>query len=141
MIKAALVLAVVAALVAGDTAFSQEKNGGPGAGATGLVRGNVVLAPACPGPARLDRPECRKRPIETSVRVFGAATRGGNADDRPLTIVTTDPSGRFRIELPAGSYRLEPVSPSRIARAKPVEVTVSAGSTIDVELSIDSGMR
>lgn len=142
MIKPILILAVITAVSLGGAARSQQTDGSPNAGATGLVRGNVVIGPICPGPAQIGRPECVKRPIQTTVRVFVAPAPGsGNGETSPLTTVATDPGGQFRIALPPGTYRLVPVSPPGISRGKPTDVAVTAGSTADVELLIDTGLR
>lgn len=141
MSKLIIAITIVTAIALGVVAHAQDKDVSPVAGATGVVRGAVFLAPACPGPAQIDRPECAKRPVQTSVRVFAITSRNGSAVNGPLTTVATDARGQFRITLRAGTYRLVPVTSPGISRGKPSDIRVTAGSTVDVEILIDSGMR
>lgn len=104
----------------------------------GLVRGSVVMGPACPGPELLDQQGCAPRPSQATVRVF--ALRGGG-DATPVTTLMTDRDGRFRLALAPGVYRLVPVSPDGLSVGKPRNVTVTGGSSIEVQLVIDTGMR
>ena len=125
-------LATIALIVASLT-------GGMPAGASGrdgIVQGTVTTGPTCPGPARLDRPDCRPRPKQTTVKVF--VSHGG---DRPIATVTTDRNGRFRLTLAPGSYRLVASSPGGVSIGKPRDVTVTAGSTTSISLFVDTGMR
>jgi hypothetical protein len=110
--------------------------------ASGVVHGSVVTGPACPGPAQLGRKDCAPRPLQTTVRVFAStAQRGGAVDDKPVTTVATDRDGRFQLTLAPGTYQLMAVPPGGIATVKPQYIAVTAGSTITVELVVDTGMR
>ena len=51
---------------------------------------------------------------------------------------TTDAGGAYRVSLPAGSYV---VTTRAGIRPPPVRVTVAAGQTVLLNLSIDSGIR
>lgn len=141
MIKSILVIAVVTAAALGGAALSQPAGVSPNNGPTGLVRGSVVAAPACPGPARIDRQGCIARPIQTDVNIYAASAQAIGAGEAPLAIVATDRHGRFHINLAPGSYRLVPNSPGGIAVGKPTYVNVTAGSTANIQLLFDSGMR
>lgn len=127
-------IAMVAALAAPALAANDR---------AGIVRGSVVIAPACPGPARLDRPECLKRPVQATVKIFRATgAGGGNGEKRPSLSVATDKRGKFRVSLPAGTYRLIAVPPSPgPAHGTPVDITLAENATVTVELRIDSGLR
>ncbi len=135
-----LLIVVIVAMLAALALAAQTRAAIHGAG---IVRGSVVIAPACPGPARLDRPECLKRPVQATVKIFRAAgADGGNGEKRPLLTVATDKRGQFRVSLPAGTYRLIAVPPSLgPARGTPVDITLAANATVTVELRIDSGLR
>jgi hypothetical protein len=101
----------------------------------GIVHGAVMVAPTCPGPELLDRRNCLPQPQQATVRVF----RGES--DRPVAAITTDRNGRFRLTLPPGTYRFVPMIPGAVSTGKPREVRVTAGSTISIQLSVDTGMR
>jgi hypothetical protein len=101
----------------------------------GIVHGTVMVAPTCPGPELLDRRNCLPRPQQATVRVLQGES------DRPVTAITTDRSGRFRLTLPPGTYRFVPMIPGAVLIGKPREVRVTAGSTISIQLSVDTGMR
>ena len=51
--------------------------------------------------------------------------------------------GAFSVRLPAGSYRLVPRSPqdSPLPYAAPLDTTIVAGKTTEVEIAYDSGIR
>lgn len=137
-----IVTVVAVALVPGSAVRAKDGNASPDTAATGIARGSVVMKPACPGPAQIGRPECAARPIQTIVRVFAVSPSGGATEQASALItVATDAHGQFRIALPPGSYRLVPAVAEGIARAKPADIAVTAGSTTNVELLIDSGMR
>jgi hypothetical protein len=101
----------------------------------GIVHGAVMVAPTCPGPELLDRRNCLPQPQQATVRVF----RGES--DRPVAAITTDRNGRFRLTLPPGTYRFVPMIPGAVSIGKAREVRVAAGSTISIQLSVDTGMR
>jgi hypothetical protein len=101
----------------------------------GIVHGTVMVAPTCPGPELLDRRNCLPRPQQATVRVLQGES------DRPVTAITTDRSGRFRLTLPPGTYRFVPMMPGAVSIGKPREVRVAAGSSISIQLTIDTGMR
>jgi hypothetical protein len=105
----------------------------------GVVRGVVVIGPSCPGPAQRGATDCAARPIQTTVSVFAANAR--SADGAPVATVATDRDGRFQITLAPGVYRLVPAAAGGIVTAKPRNVTVTAGSTAEVRLFVDTGMR
>lgn len=110
--------------------------------ASGLVRGSVVTGPICPGPARRDKKDCAPRSLQTTIRFFAATARNHDTEeDKPLMTVATDRDGRFQVTLEPGVYRLVPVSPSSIFAGKPRDITVIAGSTTNVGLFVDTGMR
>ena len=106
--------------------------------ASGVVRGIVVTGPTCPGPAQLGGTDCAARPVQTTVGVFTASAGSG---DTPVATVATDRDGRFQITLAPGVYRLVPAAAGGIVTAKPHDVTVIAGSTAEVRLFVDTGMR
>jgi hypothetical protein len=110
---------------------------------SGEIRGNVTMRPSCPGPAPLSGKEpCAPQPVQTTVKIFAASDgRGAPIEDAPLKVVSTDQQGAFRVTLAPGAYRLVPVPAHGALTSKPRDIAVTAGSTISIELSVDSGLR
>ena len=99
------------------------------------IEGQAVISPAHPGPQREGLSSTA--PYKTTIVVWNSA--GG----QELTRVETGSDGRFRIALPAGTYRVGP--PQRAGRFLPrgseETVTVRAGKFVQVTITFDSGMR
>jgi hypothetical protein len=105
----------------------------PGQGASSGIEGQVLIGPRCPV-ERADSP-CPDLPIAALVSVKDPAGEF-------LGPARAGADGRFRIELPAGSYTVlahEISDNPRIAR--PQTVTVEPGAFVSVTLVIDSGIR
>lgn len=109
--------------------------------AAGTIDGRVLTGPTCPGPAVVTRPVCGPRPLQTSVRIYAAATGPAGGTGRLLKTVSTDRAGHFRTTLPVGTYRLVPLSAARPSTGKPQDVTVTIGSAHTVTLFVDTGLR
>jgi hypothetical protein len=109
--------------------------------ATGTLRGQVVAAPACPGPARLGH-YCAPRPVRTTIDVI--PVRGnmeGSRSRKAVRRVATTEAGTFRLSLPPGRYRLRPSALGPGRSSKPTEVMVTGGSTVSVTLVLETGLR
>jgi carboxypeptidase family protein len=107
--------------------------GGPTPGGSGtgvLVTGTVTAAPGCPGPERVDSP-CPARPV-----VGGRVEL--SAGSRVVATATTDATGRFRVVVPAGQYRITAYNLGNLSQASQ-DLTVTG--PVDVALVVDSGMR
>jgi len=103
------------------------------------VEGRVLTGPSCPVEGA---PECRSRdgkPVRTTVDVKTA--EGKFAKPRKVTSVATDAEGRFRVDLPAGDYLLEPRSPGPSLTPTPTNAHVEAGLVTGVKLRLDTGLR
>ena len=113
---------------------------GSSGGAPGLVRGELVTDPTCPveGVAGQD---CAPSPAEGEVDVFAGGADPGNPASEPIASVETDDSGRFELELDPGEYLLVPAPVDAGAVGRPEPVTVTAGDTTEVTVTIDSGIR
>jgi hypothetical protein len=139
MIRLIFITTVIVAALAG-TVHSQPAGVSPDR-TTGIVRGSVVVAPSCPGPARGDGADCTAQPIQIHVSIYAASADATSSSAIPLATVATDRHGQFRVDLAPGSYRLVPKPSNGIAVGKPTYVNVAAGSTVDVQLLFDSGKR
>ena len=96
------------------------------------IRGRTVIGPICPV-QRADQP-CPPKPYAAKINVIGS----GN---QPVTQAQADAQGQFRIDLPAGTYTLVPLSPGLYPRAAQQTVTVSSSGYISVTINYDSGIR
>jgi hypothetical protein len=106
---------------------------GTGDGSSG-IKGTAGIGPMCP--VMVAESPCPDRPFDGVIRV--RSTDG----DIVAEGHTTD-GGTFRIALEPGTYVVEPVLENSGAPpfAKPVTVTVPAGSFVEVAVTIDSGIR
>jgi Carboxypeptidase regulatory-like domain len=96
----------------------------------GTVTGTVVVSP-CRPVERPGDPPCPPRPgLTVSFQPVG----GGG----PFS-TTTDASGTYREQLVAGDYLVS--ASGGIAPSRPTRVTVTAGATVTLNLSVDSGIR
>jgi hypothetical protein len=57
-----------------------------------------------------------------------------------VTTTFTDANGRYRIDLPEGTYKVSAKNYMRIVSG-PAVVTVKAGSTVIADYLLDSGIR
>ena len=113
---------------------------------TGTVTGTVSVMPCGPllqvppkqpgPPAQPAQPPdavpCRMMPSAGVELSFTSGDRVASA--------LTDSNGRYRIELPEGTYKVSAKNYRRIASG-PAAVTVTAGSTITADYVLDSGIR
>jgi hypothetical protein len=102
---------------------------------TGRLEGRVALGPTCPDEPFAPSDRCRDRPLaDASVRIV--------RDGQVVETVTTNREGRFRVDLEASTYRLEPQPVAgALGTPAPRAVSVAAGKTTAVALRYDSGIR
>jgi hypothetical protein len=99
--------------------------------ASGIVQGTVTAGPTCPV-EQAGHP-CPPRPVTGAV----SARR---ADGTTLTATISD-GGTYRITVPAGTYTLNIQTGSLLPRCPPANVAVSAGATVQANISCDTGIR
>lgn len=104
---------------------------------TGEVFGRATAGPTCPVVQNPPDPACADRPIEGAVIVVRAASGS------EVARVTTAADGLFSLELPGGTYILEPQPVEGLmGTAAPVEVTVEpGGAPVLVDVPYDTGIR
>lgn len=99
------------------------------------IGGEVVAGPTCP----VERPgdsACAERPVQ------GAALAVQDPAGHEVATFTTDASGLFRFDVPAGSYTLIASSVTGLmGTARPQPVTVADGRLTLVSISYDTGIR
>lgn len=106
--------------------------------ATGTLRVEVVAGPVCPVEQQPADPDCEPRPVQ-GARIF---VQPGDGRDIPVAEATTDERGHASIELAAGDYLLAGGDVDGLmGRPDPATVTVSAGQTVTVTLTYDTGIR
>jgi hypothetical protein len=106
--------------------------GSSGPAADSGISGLTVAGPQCP--VQIAGQPCPPKPVSARVVVEDAA-------GHQVTAFTSDPQGRFRVQLPAGEYVLVSSGDPGSLLLKPVQVTVLAGRYADVQLMFDTGIR
>ena len=122
-----ILVALLTACLLGGCASETVENRSSG------VTGIVLAGPQCPV-ERADSP-CPDRPVADAVVV---------ARDAQGNIVGTDESdsdGRFAMDLPPGSYRLQVEGIRGIQSSKPLTARVTPNRYTDVTLTVDTGIR
>jgi hypothetical protein len=94
------------------------------------VTGTVTASPGCPGPQRIDSP-CPSRPVVGAP--VELATNGS-----VVASTTTDATGHFRLNVPAGVYV---ITARNVGYASHVTQMITVTGPVDVPLVVDSGMR
>jgi len=149
----ALLLGACGRTVAAGAAGALDDASATGtAGATGgqgTLTGDVVAGPTCP----VERAEdpCRPRPVadrEVTIQVqsrAGAATPV-RATPVPATVATTktDANGHFSVRVPPGDYTVRvAIIPGTVGMRQdmPADVSVAAGQTAYIKITLDTGIR
>lgn len=97
------------------------------------IAGIILIAPAHPGPSKVDVPDTA--PLANTAFVVAK----GN---KTIASFTTDAQGAFRVILPPGHYTISRKDAApRIGRFGPFEVDVAEGQIAKVKWTCDSGMR
>ncbi len=104
---------------------------------TSGISGTVTLGPTCPVMRIPPDPQCADKPYQTSIDIFTA----GGSNPKQIGKVITDSSGKYSIKLPAGVYTLKPAGGSVLPRCESKNVTVTANTITEADLSCDSGIR
>jgi hypothetical protein len=99
------------------------------------VKGRVLIGPMCP--VVQEGVPCPDAPFEATIKVRKVSS------GKVVAKVRSGRDGRFRVNLGAGRYLLEPVSPNGGAPpyAGPIEVRVRAHQFTRVTITYDSGIR
>ena len=111
----------------------------PGASpaATGTVTGLVSVSPCGPIKPVPDGQPQNSVPCKMMV---AARVEMDFASGGPVTSTLTDVNGRYRVELPVGTYKVSAKGYMRIVSG-PATVTVKAGDTVTADYLLDSGIR
>jgi hypothetical protein len=98
------------------------------------ILGIVLIGPQCP--VVREGEDCPDAPYAARIEVFDS--RGGLAAE-----IASGDDGLFRVNVPAGEYRLvaRPLSDTPIPSPVEQTVVVTAGAITEVVVSMDSGIR
>ena len=102
---------------------------GPGHRLTGVV----WISPSCAG-AQREGDLCR-------APLAGVEVRLSESGGRVAASATTDASGAFAMNAPAGRYRLHVAGLVKVTRCPDRDITLPLAKSAPVELECDSGMR
>ncbi|MDP9302459.1 MAG: carboxypeptidase-like regulatory domain-containing protein [Actinomycetota bacterium] len=98
---------------------------------TSGIFGTVTAGPTCPV-ERVGSP-CPPAPWVGTVRATDDAGHG--------TETRTDDGGNYTLTLQPGSYQVVAVTDGGPPTGKPVTIVVQAGQPMDVDLTVDTGIR
>jgi hypothetical protein len=108
---------------------------GAGGGATGLLI-SAVAGPICPVERVPPDPACAPRPVA------GASVTIQDAQGQEVAVVTLDGTGSAIVEVPPGDYVVVAARVEGLMGVpEPMPATVVDGSTTDVALLYDTGIR
>jgi hypothetical protein len=97
------------------------------------IHGYVTAGPACP----VSRPDvpCPDLPYAAALSILASGDR------RPITSVSADASGYYRVMLGAGTYIIRPESPAVMPYAAELVVQVLPHQFTQQDISYDTGIR
>ncbi|MBI1742210.1 hypothetical protein HYR54_03980 [Candidatus Acetothermia bacterium] len=101
----------------------------------GVIQGQVLVSPACPGPTR---PGCDTKPLQARLQL---ETNGGKIF---LKLIRTTRLGRFSVKVVPGTYRIHALPFKNAILPRPPDdeiVTVQRGQTATIQVIYDSGLR
>jgi carboxypeptidase family protein len=125
-------IVVSAALAAVLVACAPSASNAPGSGVSGVA----VAGPICPVVTDPPQSGCDDRPVEGADLVIV-----DDSGDRVAT-VTTGEDGSFAVDLPPGSYRLQPQPVAGLMGTAPeATFTVTTGGSAELTVSYDTGIR
>ena len=117
---------------AGIADRSSALNTQPG---TGSLVGNISLAPISPV-ERIDAPPASRPAAGAKIRIM-------NLQGKEIKTAVADTEGRYSVNLPAGSYRIElDLQPGGgLSKDLPATVMITQGHEIRLDIRIDTGIR
>ncbi len=105
-----------------------------GGGPTGVVKGDVLAAPTCPVQTT-DTAACAPVPVEGRVEFWQGTTSTGEVSIRV--------DGTFSVNVPVGAYtvKVSTSSTTGFPVCADTDVTVAAGTTQELHIECDTGIR
>ncbi|HEX5578566.1 MAG TPA: carboxypeptidase-like regulatory domain-containing protein [Candidatus Limnocylindria bacterium] len=131
-----IAVGILMVVVAGCAPGSSRSEAASPSAQTGRLAGIAVAGPTCPVVTDPPQSGCEDRPVE------GARLVIVNDEGDQVATATTGPDGRFRVDLPAGGYELQPQPVDGLMGiAPPSSVTIKIGDPTQVTISYDTGIR
>jgi hypothetical protein len=105
---------------------------------TGELRGTILVGPTCPVERIPPDPNCADKPFQNAKVVLKNKVSGAIAQQ-----LLSDSVGNFSAVLSPGTYTIDTSSASGnlLPRCETKDVTVSAGTITNTDISCDSGIR
>lgn len=105
-----------------------------GARSTGVLEGSVTKGPLAP----MVRPG-----MPSASGISGAHIDIATADGGPVTSVETDSAGNFKLDLPAGTYKVTMPSlyGAMFSKDLPATVIIVPGEEKRLDIHLDTGIR
>jgi hypothetical protein len=97
------------------------------------IKGQALVGPACPGPARIGQ-ECPDKPYQGIIQIL-------DKNENPVAEINTAEDGTFQVDLPPGNYTLTVPDSNKFPIAAPQAVSVLPGQYSQVQFLLDSGIR
>jgi hypothetical protein len=110
-----------------DAIAATSDDTGSGSG----IAGEVIIRPVRP---HATIGEQNLKPYQATIEVI-------DSDGRVVRSIQSDPAGTFRIEVPPGTYTLQPQSPGLYPRASAQTVVVEPKAFTQVRITYDTGIR
>jgi len=98
------------------------------------IKLTTLIGPSCGGPVQANDPQCGDKPYAATLDIL-------DSTGALIQTVQTDSAGQAAIDLPAGSYTLQPQSTGRFPVAQPQTVVVPEVGMVEVTILYDSGLR
>jgi hypothetical protein len=102
----------------------------------GALQGHIDIGPLCPVERIPPDPAC-----QPTAKTYAAWPIGVYQGTALKATLAPDASGNYALELPAGTYTVNLENPSRFGGELPQTVTITAGETATLDISIDTGIR
>jgi len=122
----------VGAAALGVVACGGAANPRPTTAPIAVIYGTVTAGPTCPV-ERVGDP-CATEPLAAMVR----ASHGTHL---VASTRSAAPDGRYRVDVPPGAYTIEASANAALPRCVPQRVDVVAATSIEVDVSCDTGIR
>jgi hypothetical protein len=130
---------IIFATPLGDYEYHTDKDGTntrllpPKQGQSG-IEGQVLIGPNCPGPVSSEDTNCGDKPYQATIAVL-------DSSGQQVTQFQSDEEGRFKVNLPPGTYTLKPQADNPLPMAAEQTVEVQEGQFISVTIYYDTGIR
>lgn len=103
--------------------------------APGSIGGRVILSPTCPVERIPPDPNCTPRGFQTEIFIQN------KSNNKIIKNIQSDMNGYFNAKLSPGTYILEAQGKMPFPSCSPVDISVVAEKSIEIEIPCDTGIR